>query len=172
MYAKLPEGDDFQLIDGDIVMTPSPGSVHQQTSARLGFLFQQFLHSTGLGTLFYAPMDVYFTEYDTFQPDILIISRNRLEIIKEKRTEGAPDLIVEILSPSSGHYDLTQKKKVYESFGVKEYWIVDPIERTVEVCENGEMGFTLISQAKHSGRVDSNLMRGVFVETEKLFEGL
>ena len=66
-------------------------------------------------------MDVYFTEYDTLQPDILLISRGRIEIVKEKRIEGAPEIVVEILSPGTGYYDLTLKRKTYESHGVREY---------------------------------------------------
>jgi len=171
-YAKLPEGADFQLIDGEIVMTPSPGTVHQEVQARLGFLLQQFLQTTNWGKLFYAPTDVYFTEHDTFQPDILIVSKARFDIIKEQRIEDAPDLVVEILSPSTGYYDLAQKKRVYESFGVSEYWIVDPMEKTVDIFENGENGFGLVSQARRSGRVSSSLLQDFSVDAEKLFEGL
>src|SRR5262245_57962820 len=106
-YEKLPEGADFQLIDGEIVMTPSPGTIHQKVQARLGFLLQQYCQMTGWGELLYAPMDVYFTEYDTYQPDILIISHDRLGILKERRIEGAPGLVIEILTPGTGYYDLT-----------------------------------------------------------------
>ena len=171
-YEKLPEGADFQLIDGEIVMTPSPGSVHQEVQARLGFLLHQYCQTMGWGKLFYAPMDVYFTEHDTFQPDILLISRGRLEIIKEKRIEGAPDFVVEILSPGTGFYDLTLKRKIYESFGVREYWIVDPMAKTVEILGNGENGFVMAGKAQGTGKVSSGLLQGLSIDITKLFEGI
>ncbi len=80
---------------------------------------------------------------ETYQPDIIFISKERLQIIKEQKPEGATDLVIEILSPSTAYYDLRHEKEIYAMHGVKEYWIVDPIEKSIEVYENMNSEFVL-----------------------------
>jgi Uma2 family endonuclease len=168
-YARLPEGSSYQLIDGDLIMTPAPNIAHQTVAIRLGSELHLFVSHQALGKVLTAPTDVYFSETNTFQPDILFIAKGRLDIIKESRIEGAPDLVIEILSPTTGYYDLIHKKNIYESSGVKEYWLVDPVEKTIEVLGNSRDGFVLHTRAKGEGTVTSNLIAGFSVDIHKLF---
>lgn len=168
-YEKLPEGAPYQLIGGELIMTPSPVPYHQIVSWRIGFELGKFVENKKEGIVLCAPLDVYFSEYETYQPDIIFISKERLNIIGEKKIEGAPDLVIEILSEATAYYDLKHKKKIYEKTGVKEYWIVDPIEKSIEVYENTERGFKLYSSAIESGKVSSKLLERLEIELEKVF---
>lgn len=169
-YAKLPEGAPYQLIGGELIMTPSPVPYHQIISRKIGFELVKFIEERKIGEVIYAPMDVYLSETETYQPDIIFISNERLNIIGEKKIEAAPDLVIEILSESTAYYDLRHKKRVYEKTGVKEYWIVDPIEKGIEVYENINEGFKIFSQAIEKGNVISKLLDGFEIELEKVFK--
>ncbi len=130
IYERLEDdGFYYQLVEGVLHVAPSPFTLHQRVSSRLNDLITSFLKTHPLGELFYAPLDVELNDLNIFQPDLLFISNNRLEIITEKRVVGAPDLVIEILSKSSRKVDLTTKYAVYEQSGVLEYWIVDPDEK-------------------------------------------
>lgn len=168
-YEKLPEGAPYQLIGGELIMTPSPVPYHQIVSRNIGFELLKFNEQKNLGEIFFAPMDVFLSETETYQPDIIFISKDRFHIIGEKKIEGAPDLLIEILSPVTAYYDLRHKKSVYESSGVKEYWIVDPIEKSVEIYENVQGTYKTYSEAKGAGTVRSKLLEGFTLSLEKVF---
>jgi Uma2 family endonuclease len=121
-----------------------------------------------LGAVYCSPIDVYFSDDEVYQPDIIYISRDRLKNLGMK-IDIAPDLIVEVLSPSNAYHDLVHKKNVYEAHGVKEYWIVDPIEKTIEVFENRDGQFVTIAKAKKSGQVDSKVLRGFTLDSATIF---
>ena len=110
-------------------MTPAPGRKHQRITGRLYKLLDDFVEQNQLGEVANAPRDVYLAPRETYQPDILFISQNRIDISAEDKVNGAPDLVVEVLSPSTGYYDLKPKYRAYEKYGVQEYWIVDPEEK-------------------------------------------
>ena len=167
-YEKLPEGAPYQLIVGNLVKEPAPVPYHQILSKRIALELATFVEKNGLGEVLYAPTDVYFSEKEVYQPDIMFISRERMNIIGEKNIEAAPDLIIEILSPSSAYYDLRHKMRVYETSGVKEYWIVDPIEKGIEVYQNINGEFRLFNKACQSGVIHSALLEGFAVELEKV----
>ncbi|MDP6716870.1 MAG: Uma2 family endonuclease, partial [SAR202 cluster bacterium] len=102
-YMSIPEDDDrrFELINGELILAPSPVTQHQRISRNLVEILVGFLRTQNLGELFYAPMDVVLSEHDVFQPDILFISSSRFHMIGDTNIQGAPDLVVEILSPST-----------------------------------------------------------------------
>ncbi len=131
-YALLPEGAKYQLIDGEIVEMPTPIVAHQRAVLNLAFEFEKLNREKKLGRILIAPMDVFLDPYNTFQPDVMFISNERLSIIGTDIVRGAPDLVVEVLSPSTAYYDLRKKMPIYFKYGVKECWIVDVSERTVE----------------------------------------
>ena len=117
----------------------------------------------------FAPLDVALDEENIYQPDLLYISEERkIELIKD-RIEGAPDLIIEILSPSTAYYDLRQKKDIYEKYGVKEYIIVDPIQQNAELyaLEGGQ--FILKQKAAKPGHLSSILLQGLTFKLDQLF---
>jgi Uma2 family endonuclease len=168
-YRKLPEGAPYQLIGGELVLTPSPTTYHQIISMKLGFQMVDFVSKNGLGIVLFAPIDVYLEETETYQPDIIFIAQERMEIIEPARINGAPDLVVEILSPSTAYYDLRKKYKVYEKCGVREYWIVDPDEKSVELFLLNEAKFALDQEAAVPGTVSSRLLEGFTVPLQTIF---
>lgn len=169
-YAKLPEGSPYQLIGGELVMTPSPVPYHQIISMRMEYELLKFVEERKLGIILDAPIDVYLSEEETYKPDIIFISNDRLNIIGEKKIESAPDLIVEILSPATAYYDLRHKKRIYESSGVKEFWVMDPMEKSIEVYENVGGRFKLFNEGIKKGKIHSNLLKGLEVEVEMMFK--
>lgn len=168
-YEQLPEGAPYQLIGGELILTPAPVPYHQIILGRIGFDLTKFIKERKSGEVIYAPIDVYLSETETYQPDIIFISNERLNIIGNKKIEAAPDLVIEILSESTAYYDLRLKKRVYEKSGVKEYWIVDPMEKTIEVYENINGEFKLFNQGQGKEIVKSKLLEGFSVELEKIF---
>lgn len=169
-YAKLPEGLPYQLIGGKLIMTPAPSTYHQEISKRLEFLLYEYAElKQKLGKVFDAPIDVYFEEEETYQPDIIFISNDRIGIIKKEKIEGAPDIIIEILSPSTAYYDLVHKKDIYAKHGVKEYWIVDPIEKWVESYKNENGKFILIGRGQKDESINSTVLIGFKVKLDAIF---
>ncbi len=168
-YQKLPEGPAYQLINGELIISPSPNVYHQKVSYNLIILLNKFIEKDKTGTVLYSPIDVYFGEFETYQPDIIFIFKERDSIIKEKRIEGAPDIVIEILSESNAYYDLKHKKNIYEKFGVKEYWIVDPMDRSLEIYVNKENVFTLFDKKQTKGEVKSKILSKLNMEVEDIF---
>ncbi|MCF6154430.1 MAG: Uma2 family endonuclease [Candidatus Brocadia sp.] len=169
-YAKLPEGEPYQLIGGKLVMTPAPSTYHQEISKRLGYLLYEHAElKQKLGKVLHAPVDVYFEDEETYQPDIIFISNDRVGIIKKEKIEGAPDLIIEILSPTTAYYDLIHKKDIYAKHGVKEYWIVDPMEKWVESYKNENGKFILIGKVQKDESIGSTILTGFKVALDTIF---
>ncbi len=157
-YMELPEGAPYQLIEGELIMSPAPGYSHQKVSIALASILYGFIKRSSKGEVLASPIDVYLDEENAFQPDLVVVLKDSKARIEERGIFGAPDVVVEILSPSTAYYDLTEKKEVYERVGVKEYWIVDPKRKSFEIYANSEQGFKLISHAKTEGKVRSELL--------------
>jgi Uma2 family endonuclease len=143
-FRLLPEdGRRWELVDGDFLVTPAPSTTHQKVSRMLQYQLMTQLELTGLAEVMDAPVDVVFDEFNVVEPDLVIVSSARSEIIKERAVEGVPDVLVEILSPSSGDRDRYLKFRLYERFGVREYWIVDPMHGFLEAYRLAESGYQL-----------------------------
>jgi Uma2 family endonuclease len=125
-FQQLPEGSLYQLINGKLIMSPSPNRIHQKLIGRLYALILACCDKTNIGDVYIAPSDVYLDDENVVQPDIYFVSNNNLSILNDAGADGAPDLIIELLSPSNAYYDLRAKLQLYEKYGVKEYFIVDP----------------------------------------------
>ena len=134
-FVLFPEdGKRHELIDGEHFVTPSPSRKHQAIVWNLATMIGPYLESHPVGRAFVAPFDVIFSEFDVVEPDLLFISSARqAEILTTKHVRGAPNLVVEIASPSTRGRDETLKRKLYERFGVDEYWVVDPELDTIKV---------------------------------------
>lgn len=137
------DGNRYEIFEGELVMTPAPGTVHQRIVFKLCNILGNYLKQMSSGEVYPAPVDVYFNEETTVQPDLIFVSRDRLHIIDEQKVNGAPDVVVEIISESTESRDRSFKFKLYAKEGVREYWIVDPAKKTVEVYELKETGFML-----------------------------
>ena len=132
-YARIPDdGRRHEIIDGAHFVNPAPGTYHQTLSKRLQYQLYSQIELRGLGLIFSAPIDVQLSDHDIVQPDLLVILNARRSIVTPTKILGAPDLIVEILSPSNFDYDLNLKRRLYERREVPEYWIVDPVARAVQ----------------------------------------
>jgi Uma2 family endonuclease len=128
------DGKRHELIDGEHYVTPSPSRKHQAIAWNLTVMIGTYLESNPVGRAFTAPFDVIFSDFDVVEPDLLYISKARLdEILTTKHVRGAPNLVVEIASPSTRTRDESLKRKLYERSGVEEYWVIDPGRNTIAV---------------------------------------
>ena len=168
-YEKLGEGAPYQLIGGNLVMNPAPVPTHQRISRNIEYYLFAFVQEHNLGEVFYSPIDVLLGTQEVYQPDILFIAKNRLSIIGEKNIQGAPDLVIEILSESSVYNDLKKKKKVYESGGVQEYWIVDPNDQTIEIYVLKGGKYVLEKEFVKTETLQSPLLLGFSLKLDKVF---
>ena len=131
-YVQMPEDVRCEIIDGELIMAAAPYLIHQQIAADLGSIINQFVKANRLGRMYFAPTDVYLSETNIVQPDLVFVSAARSHILTEANIRGAPDLVVEIASPSTARRDRTIKADLYARFGVAEYWICNPTSETVD----------------------------------------
>ncbi len=139
-YCCFPDdGNRHEVINGVHYMNPAPSTYHQTVSRRLQFQLYMQIELAGLGQVFNAPIDLQLSEYDIIQPDIVVVLNRPVNIVTPSKIKGVPDLIIEILSPSSTRNDSVLKKELYERSGVPEYWIADPMDTQLEqfVLDNG-----------------------------------
>ena len=133
-YLTTPEDERYELLDGDLIMVPAPNIKHQRVQLELATQLSHFIKNRALGELLIAPCDVVLSDTNIVQPDLLFVSREREHLLSDgEKVRGAPDLVVEILSPSSADKDRGLKRELYGRYGVTEYWIVDPIAETVSI---------------------------------------
>ena len=132
-YVRLtpPGSGNYELHDGKIIFMPSPTPHHQDLAGELYADMKSFAKAQQLGKVFIAPLDTLFDRFNTLQPDVLFISKERKDIIGEKKIEAAPDLVVEILSAGNTRKEMLHKKHTYETFGVREYWLINLEKQTV-----------------------------------------
>jgi Uma2 family endonuclease len=133
-FARLPDdGNRYEVIGGELYVSPAPQPLHQEIAARLFELLRPFARTNGLGRVLHGPIDVLFGEGDYLEPDLVFIRRGRRGVYTKRGLESAPDLIVEVISPTTGLRDRGVKRERYAHFGVPEYWIVDPSAERIEV---------------------------------------
>ena len=173
-YKSLPESETkrYELLEGDLVLVPSSTEYHQRISGNLEFVLRQFVREKGLGRVYHAPLDVVLgegEEREVVQPDIFFISKERSQIIAEEEIRGAPDLVIEVTSPATEDRDRHYKKTLYARHGVKEYWIVDPKGKTVEVYTLGTQGFELVKVYKAEEILESPLLSELRVDLREVF---
>ena len=140
VWENLPEGTLCQLINNKLIISPAPKGVHQVILNKINIAFSKYLEKSNVGELRVAPYDVHFSKKNILQSDILFIKNENLGKVQEKGIVGSPDIIIEILSPSTFHIDLDEKKSVYERYGVQEYFQVEPNSKSVTsfFLKNGE----------------------------------
>lgn len=145
-YLKLPEdGNRYEILEGVLYVTPAPVPRHQRVSRNLEFILHSYVSAHNLGEILDAPIDVIFSRTSIAQPDLIFISREKLHLITEKNIAGPPDLVVEILSPSTSERDRLVKAQVYAKHGVDYYWLLDPETKTLEEYRREGKTFTLLS---------------------------
>lgn len=171
-YLTFPDNDGIrkEIIEGELFMSPAPSMKHQSISKKIFRLLDDYITKNNLGDVWYAPCDVIFSNINIMQPDILFISNENHEILTALNIKGAPDLIIEILSPSTIENDRIIKKQVYEKFGVKEYWIVDPEQETIEGWTLKQGRFQLFQKAQKTDIFRSKLIQGLELDLAPIFQ--
>jgi Uma2 family endonuclease len=158
VYKSLPEGTLAELINGIIYMSPSPLYKHQKILRSIARQLEDKILDAGLGEVIVAPFDVYLDEeLNAVQPDIIVVLKANDKILDRKgHIHGVPDLLIEILSEGNKKHDTFRKKELYEKFGVKEYWIINPVDSQVIVYALDKGRF--VEYGKANGVIQSKLL--------------
>jgi Uma2 family endonuclease len=170
MRAKLPAESRYEIISGKLIdRSPAPSPEHQNILKKIFRKMDAFVESQQVGEINFAPYDVILDQTNIVQPDIFFIAANNQGRITNKGFEGIPELTVEIISPSSFYRDHKQKSDLYERFGIKEYWLIDPANRVMEVfsLQNGK--YALHAFVAEEGKATSALLEGFEVHSSDVF---
>ena len=168
-YINTPDDKRYELIDGELILAPAPRRDHQTVEVRLGSRLHLFVDENELGVVYFAPRDVVFSDSDIVQPDLMFISNERMHIDTEAEVWGSPDLVVEILSPSTADRDRTVKQVLYARHGVKEYWLVDADARTIEVLLLRDQGFEPAATYAEGDTLVSRTLPGFSIPLSEIF---
>jgi Uma2 family endonuclease len=165
------DGKRHELIDGEHYVTASPNMRHQQISMNLTLMIGNWLEGHPRGRLFYAPFDVVFSKFDVVEPDVLYVSNERSNVLTAPNVQGAPDLVIEIGSPSTRQRDETIKRRLYERSNVLEYWIVDPDIEVVRVYRRCGDSFARPSELSREADdvLTTDLMPGLELPLARIF---
>jgi Uma2 family endonuclease len=169
LLAMPDDGKRREIIDGDLYVTPSPVTPHQRILRNLALALGKFLEVHPLGELLFAPMDVVLSEFDVVEPDLLFVLNEHRDYLQDW-VRGAPDLVVEILSPTTEARDRGLKKKAYARYGVGEYWIVDPVTQTIEVYRLTPEGFRLAATYAKDNILETSLLPGFLLPVGLIFQ--
>jgi Uma2 family endonuclease len=167
------DGKRHELIDGEHYVTPAPAPKHQRISWNLTLLIGTYLRANPVGLAFCAPLDVVFSDFDVVEPDLLYITKARQDdILTAKHVRGAPDLVVEIGSPATRKRDETIKRRLYEKFGVSEYWVIDPELDSIHVYRRDDAGYTRVAELtlEQQDVLRTPLMPGLDLPLTVIFE--
>jgi Uma2 family endonuclease len=172
-YLLFPDdGKRHEIIDGDHCVTPAPKTKHQKVSFNLSVALGSFVKQRGLGLVLAAPTDVILSDDNVVQPDLLFISAARAGIVTEDNIRGAPDLVVEIISEATRKKDEVTKRKLYERFGVQEYWVVDPELETIKIFSQTQQryGRPLELSKEANDILTTKLLAGFEFALDEIFE--
>ena len=168
-YRRTPDDERFELLNGELVVVPAPRTDHQRVVIELATRLHRFVEDRGLGVVLPAPCDVVLSDADVVQPDLLFVATERAHIILPENVRGAPDLVVEVLSPSTAERDRTLKRTLFAKHGVREYWQVDPGARTVTVLRLAGADFEVDGVYGKGETVASPSLTGLDVPLDRLF---
>ncbi len=168
-YCLYPDdGKRREIINGEMFVASSPDTIHQRAVMRLMVRLGRFVEIHKLGEAFIGPFDVVFSEFDVVEPDILYISNARSGILTNKNVQGAPDLVVEVLSEGTGKRDRTIKLNLYGKFGVDEYWTIDPNGPSADIYRRGEEGLTMVAGLHANDALSSPMFPGFSLPLREL----
>ena len=170
-YCYLPDdGRRYELVNGELYVTPAPAPFHQTVSRRLQYALMTALENTGDALVFNAPCDVILDERTVVQPDLVIVRKNRKSIISERGIEAPPDVVVEILSPSTKGQDIHLKRATYAHFSIPEYWIVDADLGRIDVFTLREDGYHLVERFDRASTLRSPSFEQISIPLEPVFQ--
>ena len=168
-YRRTPEDERYELIDGELIMAAAPNMAHQTTQGKLGWRMASVVETEGLGYVFFSPCDIVLSEHNTLQPDIVFVSMDNAAIITDANIQGAPDLVVEIISPSSTGRDWVTKRDLYARYGVREYWLIDPVNRTLWVMRLRNGYLELSDTLSEGDTLTDSIIEGFSVSLSDIF---
>lgn len=173
-YKNFESDDNFQyeLLNGELVRKSAPSPQHQMVLRNINRQVDAYVSEKKLGEVLFAPIDVFLDEHNAPQPDMVFVSNAKLSLITDDGIMGAPDLVVEIVSPTSIIRDRVDKMRLYTKYQIPEYWIIDPNNRSVEIyAYTPEEGYVSHSFATSAGAVTSNILAGFELNLENVFKG-
>ncbi len=168
-YLQTPDDVRYELIEGELMMAPAPTPLHQLISTNFVALLAPFAKRNRLGWILSAPIDVHLSDTNLLQPDIIFVSNERAGIIGDVDIQGAPDLAIEIASPGTRQRDQTDKRALYERFGVLEYWMADPVADTVAVLRLEDGRFVSSGVYGIEDNLTSPLLPGLTIDLSEIF---
>jgi Uma2 family endonuclease len=170
-FCALPDdGRRYEILDGDLYMSPSPATLHQRVVGNLYAILREHVRRHGLGEVFIAPYDVVLGTHDIVEPDVIFVSRARAAIVTEKNIQGPPDLLIEVVSPSTAERDTRDKRNLYARCGVDHYWLVDPESRSVLELKRLEAAYATVSRTEAGQVFRPGLFPGLEVAPAALWE--
>jgi Uma2 family endonuclease len=170
-YRALPEGGPrYQLVDGELHMAPAPNSYHQEIVWNLSQILGSYIRERPVGRIYLAPYDVYLSEHDVVQPDLLFLSKDRQHLRKEDGLHGPPDLVIEVISVSTSQLDKKSKRAIYARCGVKEMWLIDPILQQIHLYEFARDPAKAVRVVEDDETFESALLPGLKVSAADVFK--
>ncbi|MCL5055453.1 MAG: Uma2 family endonuclease [Firmicutes bacterium] len=169
-YFLLPDnGKRYQIIEGELFMTPPPGTFHQNSVTQLTGILVLYLNKHPIGKVFCSPIGVVLSDIHVVEPDLVYVSKEKKNLIKERGIFGSPDLTVEVLSKGNKKVDRITKFKLYAQFKIPYYWIVDPMGKTMEMYELGKKEYQLIAKKQENEIIKPSLFPGLEFSLKELW---
>ncbi|MGH7945443.1 MAG: Uma2 family endonuclease [Opitutaceae bacterium] len=170
-YRATPDGTRYQLVEGDLyLISPAPNRFHQDIVLNIATMLRAFLRNNPIGKVYVSPIDVYLDDHNVVQPDVVFVSNARFDILADDGLHGAPDLAVEVISPSNAQLDKTAKRRVYTRHGVKELWLVDPTLRQIHLYEFARDPAKAVRLVEDDETFQSALLPGLTVNAVEVFK--
>jgi len=170
-YINLPDnGKRYEIINGELYMVPAPTLGHQDTIGEFHLTIGLFLRTNPIGKIYLAPTDIIFSEIDVLQPDLIFVSKEKFDILTGANIQGAPDLVIEVLSPGTEKRDRTIKLKAYSKFGVAEYWMANDEGATVEIWRRQGKKLVFHALLDRTQTLTTPLLPGLEISLEKIFQ--
>ena len=168
-YLNTPDDERWELLRGELFMVPSPNTAHQRIAGNLYFSLRAFVQENDIGEVFVAPFDVVLSATNVLQPDVIFVSSQQNSIITEANIQGAPALVIEVISLSSTTIDRELKRGIYAEHGVGEYWLVDPDARTISVMALHGREFREVGRYSRSDSLSSPTLPGLALDLNSIF---
>ncbi len=173
-YRELDVDDNllYELLNGDLVKKSAPSPQHQTVVVNLLFAIKSFINEKNKGRVFVAPIDVFLDDYNVPQPDLIFISEAKKGIITQDGIMGVPDLVVEVISPSSWRRDRFEKMKLYKKYEIPEFWLIDPQNQSIEVFTYTDNDFDVFSLGVETDEIQSKVLEGFSIKVKTIFESV
>jgi Uma2 family endonuclease len=169
LRAMPDDGQRYELLGGELIVTPAPTAGHQRVLSQLYRLIDEHVRRIDAGEVFLAPFDVVLSHFDAVEPDLVFLANSRPPVANDQNSiDFPPDLVVEVLSPSSRRYDRVRKMALYAQSGIREYWIADPDRRTLEIYILAGKDFAPV-ESDPAGRLRSRVLPDLLIEPEGIF---